>query len=79
MTCLVPVDCMLVIACSAAAEVRHFPVAGALQCSFTTCTRDLSVWPMYTLGMQSERCDRPCYISVQGCRVFAEGVGWSMK
>ena len=47
---LVTVDCMLVIACSTAAEVRHFPVAGALECSFTTCTRDLSVWPMYTLG-----------------------------
>ena len=37
-------------ACSAAADEREFPVARALLCSLTRCTRDLSVWPMHALG-----------------------------
>ena len=38
---------LVVIACSAAAEVRQFPVAKVLLCSFTRCRKDLLVWPMY--------------------------------
>ena len=40
---------LVVIACSAAAEARQFPVARALLCSFTHCRRDLPVWPKYPL------------------------------
>ena len=43
--------------CSAAADMREFPVVRALLCSLTHCTQDLPVWPMYALeqfeqGMQ---------------------------
>ena len=44
--------CLVVIACSAAAEVRQFVVARALLCSF--CMRDLPVWPMYAFGQAEQ-------------------------
>ena len=57
---------LMVIACSAAAEKRQFPVARALPCSFTCCMRDLPFWPMYALGQAEQRGGTPCQISVQG-------------
>ena len=42
----------VVSACSAAADVKQFPVLRALLCSLTGNMRDLPVWPMYEQVMQ---------------------------